>query len=224
MHRINLEVGLVPGTLEVTGEEAHHAARVKRVEPGEAIEVLDGRGNVGRGRLVSIDKPRGEWRLVVEVQSVHRVEPERPRVEVWSAAPKGSRLSDMIDGLAQVGAASWRLLATERGVSESPKLERLQRIAVEASKQSGRAWHMEIGMSIGFEEALRDPRAVLADASGERYTPEGDAVILIGPEGGWSPRELAAARAANIHIRRFGIHTMRIETAAVIAAGIAMSS
>jgi len=232
-HRIHIEQGIVPGAVEVTGEEAVHAARVKRMEVGDRVELLDGKGSVGAAKVVTIDKPGGLWRVVVEVESVAKVEPPRPRVEVYSAAPKGSHLSEMIDGLSQVGAAKWSLLETERGVSEpgASKLDRLMRVAAEASKQSGRAWHMEIGGGVSLEIALRSPEVVIADGSGEWYVPRGEprgeprceqVRLLIGPEGGWTTGELERARGAGARVCRFGVHTMRIEVAAVVAAGVVM--
>ena len=81
--------------------------------------------------------------VVVKVESVRRVERARPRVEVWTAVAKGGRVDEMVDQLAQVGAAEWRGLETARGVAgaKEQKIERLERIAREASKQSGRAGH-----------------------------------------------------------------------------------
>jgi 16S rRNA (uracil1498-N3)-methyltransferase len=155
-----------------------------------------------------------------------------PRLEVLSAAPKGSRLEDMIDGLSQVGADAWMLLETDRAeVDPRPgKLERLRRVAAEASKQSGRPWLLEIGQSVQLAAALGRAgpgrSVVVADVSGEPYSRRGEPEIslLIGPEGGWSPAELAAVRRSSARVCRFGPHTMRIETAAVAAAAILLDA
>lgn len=229
VHRIHLEEPVVVGILSVRGEEAHHAARVKRLEVGERVEVLDGRGGVGLGVLKEITKDREGWVVGVSVERAERVGPVVPRVEVCSAAPKGSRLSELVDGLAQVGAAVWRPLITERGARENWRRDKVERVAMEASKQSGRAWRMEIGTELRFEEALRpsEPgqRVVLADASGERYVGGAESVrLLIGPEGGWTTQELELARGAGVSVSTFGVHVMRIETAAVVAAGLALGA
>jgi len=134
----------------------------------------------------------------------------------------------MIDGLSQVGAASWSMLESERSVTEprEGKMERLERTAMEASKQCGRAWRLEIGGVMKFAEAVRMEGVVVADVSGSAYERSGADVVrlLVGPEGGWAPEELQLARARGAAVCRFGPHVMRIETAAVVAAGIIMSA
>lgn len=207
--------------------EGEHAVRVKRVAPGERVTLLDGAGAVGVGEVVSV-RPG----LEVRVESVGRAEPVSPRVEVWSATPKGPRLEDMIDQLSQAGAALWRPLETDFGVVEpgSNKMDRCRRVAREAAKQCGRAWVMEIGESVGFDEALRGGEGVmvvLADALGAGWGALADHAaapdwrtirVLVGPEGGFSPAELGRASASGVRSARFGPHVLRIETAAVCAA------
>jgi len=229
-HRIYHEAPdpLTPGPLTITGDEAHHAARVKRLEPGTQVMVLDGHGSIGGATLTGINKAdRGQWQLVLDIQSVRLVDRPAPRLEVLSAAPKGSRLEDLIDGLSQVGAASWSLLETAHGeVDPRPaKLERLRRTATESSKQCGRPWLLELGPSRSLAALLTEapPAAiVMADATGVPYTRSGASAIrlLVGPEGGWSPQELQSARDHKVRIARFGPHAMRIETAAIAAAAI----
>lgn len=220
------EEGLVrePVRMVIAGEEAKHAIRIKRLEAGGFVDLLDGNGGVGLARVVETRKSRrGEWELVLELTEFRQAAPHSPRVEVLSAVPKGERLEAMIDGLSQVGAASWAPLAAERSVTDPRpgKLERLARVAKEATKQCGRAWALELGGAVGFREAI-GPGVVLADASGGSYNAAGlpSVRILVGPEGGWTPEELALAREAGTRIVRFGPHAMRIETAAVVAAAI----
>ena len=211
----------------VEGDEAAHAVRVKRVGVGEVVRVLNGAGLVGLARVEEARK--GSVALILD--EVSRAEPVVPVVHVWSATPKGGRLDRMIDGLAQVGAASWTALETARGVVDprETKLERIERLAAEASKQSGRAWRLDCLGKGTLERALRrdasDVAVVLADGGGEPYRRSGcrEIRLLIGPEGGWTDGERAMAIEAGATVSRFGAHVMRVETAAVVGAGCVLA-
>lgn len=214
--------------LVVRGDEAQHAARVKRTEPGERVDILNGLGLLASGTVTQTRKDRrtGAWELVLAVDAVTQLQPDRPALAVLTPAPKGSRLEDLADQLSQVGAASWSPLFTERTVVEPRrgKLERLERAAMESAKQCGRAWAITIGPARQLREVPLGPSVVVADASGTPYLarPEhADALtLLVGPEGGWSPNELAHLRQHGCVLASFGLHVMRIETAAPIAASI----
>ena len=214
--------GPVP-VVTIGGDEAHHAVRVKRMESGDAVRVLNGRGLVVEGAVATVRKERGEW--VVDVRAgASRVEARRvPAVRVLAGVPKGDRLEQMIDGLSQVGAASWAALVSARSVVDprEGKIDRLRRVCEESLKQCGRAWLLDVGEKVDFAEALRTARGevVLADASGGKYAPRsaGEVTLLVGPEGGFTPEEVAAARGVGVKVCAFGVHTMRVEVAAVVA-------
>ena len=210
-------------TVVLTGEEAKHAVRVKRLQPGQAVNLMNGNGLRLTGDVTAAKRE-------LHIRVTERVEVPRPSpaLEVCSAVPKGPRSGDMLDGLSQAGADVWCPLETAFGV-ESPtpaKRDRWERISRESLKQCGRAWRMEIGPDRTLAGAC-EPGAgltvVIADASGEPYEAAAGAErvrLLVGPEGGWREDELEFARAAGARACRFGPHVMRIETAAVVAAGI----
>lgn len=217
--------------LEIVGDEAHHAVRVKRLAVGDAVELINGQGLIAAATITDTAKHRGEWVVRVDVHTVSAAAPPTPTVHVASAVPKGPRLADMIDQLSQVGATSWCPLITEHSHTDATELrhDRLQRVALEASKQSGRPWLMHVEPELSLTRAL-DPgpercTVILADATGQplKSLPTQHARVLIGPEGGWTTAELEAAHRAGATIARFGPHTMRIETAAVAACAILMS-
>ncbi len=221
------EISAVLGEVVVEGDEAKHATRVKRLTPGETVRVIDGKGMVVLAEVV--DAGRTLRLRVLE----RRVEPPvSPAVHVWSATPKGPRIAELVEGLVQVGAASWTPMQTKLGVVDprESKLERMERVVIEASKQSGRAWLMEVREKRAFKAALESARSrgeslLLADAGGERYRATGAASIqiLIGPEGGFTKAEVDEARQSGARVCGFGPHVMRIETAAVAAASIVLN-
>lgn len=225
MHAIYLPT-LTPGTDRITveGDEARHAARARRLRQGQPVIVLDGRGTVARCSIL-----RAARTLELKVESESRVEPVRPAVHVLAAPPKGQRIERLIDALVQVGAASFTPITTRLSVVDpgEGKLARIQRIAVEAAKQSRRPWLMTLGEKTTFPEALGHAiNPVIADAGGEHYTPSGADVVtlLVGPEGGWTDDELRAARSAGAPVASFGPHTMRIEVAAPTAAACILAA
>lgn len=220
--------GAVGAELAIEGAEAEHLVKSKRLGTGEAVEAVDGAG-VRLGCRVA-----GARKRVVTLEVVDRREegPSRPEVEVWSASPKGQRLERMIDGLTQVGVSGWRPLETKLGVVEpgSGKLGRLRRVMVEAVKQSGRSWDLELGGGVGIGDvgawAAGGGRVWVLEggAGGEGGVAEGGhgrVLVLVGPEGGWTAGELDALERAGAVRVSLGETVLRVETAAVVGAGLA---
>lgn len=233
MHRIflpTLTADLPIGSMVVVdAEEARHAIRVKRLEPGERVELFNAAGLVAGAALERIEKDRDAgWIMGVRISEIRERAPLTPRIEVFASAPKGDRLDQMIDQLSQVGAASWTPLITERTVVEprAGKLERLERIAIESAKQCGRDWAIRIGEPVELATLLRSSaRTIVADASGRSaITPSvaDETRLLVGPEGGWTPEELKTLANSGASIVRFGECIMRVETAAVAGVSIVM--
>lgn len=224
-----------PGTLvAIAGEEAHHAWRVKRLDVGHTVRLVDAKGAWTDATVSRLYKQGREWAMDLSLAQTHVSPVTMPIVHVLAAAPKGDRLSEMIDQLSQVGAASWTPLVCERSVVEprDAKLERLHRIAIEAMKQCGRTHALAINPAIEFKEFWRSGHAsvIIADASGAPVmsfarTGFSDAPVflLIGPEGGFSPGEIEVARSHGARVASLGVHTMRIETAAAIGAALLMA-
>lgn len=220
------------GEVVVTGPEAHHAARVKRLGPGDGVEILNGQGLRAEGRVAGVERPgRGAWAVRCLVERAAPEPRTTPRVRALACAPKLTRVEDMVDQLSQVGAAVWTPLVTRYTVDppRQGRTEKLERVAREAAKQCGRAWVLEIGEPTALATALagareQGARLVIADPSGAPYRPDGSARVdvLIGPEGGFAPEEVEAAREAGADVCWIGPHLMRVATAAVVATGIVL--
>lgn len=218
----------VGSTVVIDGDEAHHALRVKRVETGDEVELLDGRGLRARARVgVTSKQGKATWRFEAEVIESRMEPPAEVRLEVLAAAAKGDRLDEMLDSLSQLGVDLFRPLLSDHAVVDprEAKLERLRRAALESTKQCGRAWPIEVGEPVELQHAMKELDGVfacVADASGSHTidVPK-DAkrvIVFVGPEGGWSPREFEGFGAGKLPFVRCSPHVLRVETAAVAAA------
>lgn len=233
IHRIILPAEsrqrLAPGDhVAVTGDEAHHAIRVKRLGAGDHFELLNGRGTRARAQVRATTRHgKSDWRLDAEVIEAH--EESRPvvRLDVFAAAAKGDRLDEMLENLSQLGVDAFYPLLSDHAIVDprEAKIERLRRGALESMKQCGRAWPIEIGEPIQLKQAIAQVEgafACVADASGDAAPEIPGAIarvaIFVGPEGGWSPREFELFRASGWPFIRCAPHVLRVETAAIACA------
>lgn len=202
--------------------ESRHLATVLRAREGDAIAVSDGRGRLGTARVARIE--HGVAHL--EILAVARAAP-RPagRGAVATAIPKGSRADWLIEKCVEAGVDAIFPVLTRRGVATAEgasRRERWGRLASEAAKQCGRAGLPEILEPRPLAEVLELtsswPVRLVADPEGgpPGSVPHGDAVVFVGPEGGFAPDELTAMAA--FPRLRLAPDILKVETAAVLAA------
>jgi 16S rRNA (uracil1498-N3)-methyltransferase len=145
------------------------------------------------------------------------------------ALPKGERQKWLVEKLTELGVARLVPLVTERGVAEATAaaIARLERGVIEASKQCGRDTLMEIAAPASVAEIVAGKVAgvigLVADPAGRPLDTAGwperaEVLGLVGPEGGFSPGELAATDAAGWPRVALAAHVLRVETAAVALA------
>jgi len=207
--------------------EAHHL-QVRRVEPGETVELRDGQGLIGSGTLRHTGKT---WS--VEVGATDRVAPPPPLVLAVGAGDR-ERFAWLVEKATELGVTAVVPLECERttGVATGVRpqhLERLRRHALEAVKQSGAAWAPRV------EEPARLDALLGRNAGGTRWLADaeggpapavvGDAplTVVVGPEGGLTGAERERLLAAGFEPIRLAAHTLRFETAAVAAAAAAVT-
>lgn len=209
------------GQIVLEGPEAHHIRTVLRAKPGTAVEVFDGQGTTAAGQVAAVERHA----VVVDLGPLARVPAPSPaeRFTIAAALPKGDRASWMIEKLTELGVDCFQPLRTARSVTHprEGKEDKLRRTMVEACKQCGRAWFLDL-------EPLAEVAAVLAaPAPGWLLDPRGEpntsalpfpAQVLIGPEGGWTGEELNLARAAGWRVVRIAGPILRVETAAITLA------
>lgn len=189
--------------------DAHHLFRVLRVGDGAIVSVTDGRGAWRLCRAVGASlEPESE--VVVEQR------PTMP-VTIGFAIPKMDRPEWIVQKLTELGVDRIVLLHAERSVVrwDEPRaakhLAKLARIALEAVQQCRRVFVPEV---LGPVPALAFLPGAVAAEPGERPDHRRDHTVAIGPEGGWTEPELAAAA----DLVSFGPTVLRVETAALLAA------
>ncbi len=207
-------------------EDAHRLVKVLRLRPGEPVTLLDPEGGVRvRGRL-------GEGGCL-EVEAVAGTGPDpHPDLTVWIGLARGDAFEGALVRLVELGVRRLVPLVTERVQGRpSPKLgERCRRLAVSALEQSGRSHMPGLGEAEDLASALSACRAqgraaVVLDPTGAPGLDPGQGPLglLIGPEGGFTPGELEAAREAGARVVSLGGHVLRVETAAVAAASLVLA-
>lgn len=199
--------------------DRHHVERVLRVRPGEAVSVSDGRGGfrscrMGAGGAL---EPDGE---------VERDGPPAPAIGVGFALVKAAKPEWIVQKLTECGVDRILPFVAERSVvrwdeaKADRNLERWRRVAVEAAMQSRRRWLPAVEPVRPFAAVVADGGVALADVDGVPLDVAQTPLVLVGPEGGWSTEERAAAAGRMVG---FGPTTLRAETAA-LAAGVLLSA
>jgi 16S rRNA (uracil1498-N3)-methyltransferase len=198
----------------------HQVRRVLRLRDGDPLVLLTGDGSELACRLEGTD-------CVVETRRAAVGEPAH-RLTVVQAVLKGDALETVVGQGTEIGIAAFRLVVAERSVvRELPprRLERLRAIAREAAEQSERGIVPRVSEPIPLAEALEPGAVLLAERShGSRLSDLAPpSAVVVGPEGGFTPAELAAAEAAGVPFATLGRRILRSETVAVAAAAVVLS-
>ena len=222
-----------PEHFALSGPEAHHCVDVLRMKAGERATLFNGLGLHAQVELVCANRQRVEFRCV----ELRQAAAPGCRITLGQAIPKGKNMELILEKATELGAGAIAPLLTARTVVQldardsARKQEKWQRVALEAAKQCGQNWLPTVHqpqtlasffethpagfdlMLIGsLESDARLLKTVLAERSGQRPA---SALILIGPEGDFTPGELALARSRGCAPLTFGPIILRTETAAI---------
>jgi len=217
---------LSTGSIALPLAEAHHLRDVLRLEAGSPVELFDDDGNVATGIIRHVNSAN----VVVDVALIQQLGSTGKVVVVAAAVPKGDRADWMVEKLTELGVVRFVPLVTERSVvlpAGKNKIERWERIAIESAKQSRRAGVMEIASLTPLDQAIAEAKQGIFLSTAEDAVPIppvlGDSVTLfIGPEGGWTDGEMARMKSAGFVGAELTSTILRVETAAVVAAGVVM--
>ncbi len=214
----------------LTEEESRHCVRVLRLAKGDGLRITDGCGNLYRCRITD-DNPR---RCTVHVCSVERECGKLPYRLTLGVAPTKQieRFEWFLEKATEVGIATIVPLETARSERRTIKTERETKVLTAAMKQSLKTYHPLLRELTPFEALVREPfdgQKYIAHCDrarsdgGKTYLydllrPGGDVLVLIGPEGDFTPQEIDLALTAGFREVTLGQERLRTETAATAAA------
>ena len=210
-------------TVLLDGPEGRHAALVRRMRAGEAIDLVDGLGTRATGTVAAATKET----VTVDV-SARSLEPApSPRLTVVQALAKGDRAELAVELMTEVGVDVVVPWAAARCIARwtDKSLQRWRSTAQEAAKQSRRAWFPEVREVASTAEVagLSDQLLVLHETASVPLSAvdlTGDVVLVVGPEGGIGADELAALGGTAV---RLGDTVLRTSTAGAAAAAVVSS-
>ena len=227
--------------LTLTGSEAHHARNVLRMQAGDKLVLFNGKGRELTAEIATFANDQIRLRKLHEAETA----PLRCKIVLGQAIPKGKNMDLIVQKSVEIGAAEIAPIISDRTVvqldseSASQKQTKWQQIAIEAAKQCGQNWlpriHAPKKLAEFFSASERafdlrligslQPDAQQLKKILETYTSEhGDrprsVLMLVGPEGDFTPAELALARRHGCQPITLGPIILRVETAALYCLSI----
>jgi 16S rRNA (uracil1498-N3)-methyltransferase len=211
-------------------DEAHHVTRVLRLPTGAAVRIFDGRGHEWSGHLETGAK-RGESGVLVEGEATPVPEP-KVAVTLAIGVLKGDQMDAVVRDATALGVAAIVPMETAhvtvppRAWQSGAAVERWQRVAVAAAKQCGRAVVPAIRpvstladvLSAGAGTMWLCAEPIVAESLTANVEQRGSsALVLVGPEGGWSEQEVLLALRAGAGFFNLGPRTLRAELAPIVA-------
>lgn len=215
--------------VQLPEDEAQHLARVLRLRAGDAVAIFDGRGREALARVASVTTKR---------VSVHVLEPRIPAVEARVAVTlaqallKSDKMDRVIRDAVMLGVAAVQPFVSRRtdvpmkAVEKGGRQDRWDRTVISSVKQCGRAVVPPVHETMDFGALLQatagqmrlmfvEPGAAdhVADVTNLEAHRPSEAIVLVGPEGGWDPREISEAAAAGVTQLSFGARVLRADAA-----------
>jgi len=221
--------------LVLSGTESHHARNVLRLEPGDKAVLFNGRGREVTASVTSTSGRSVEFRKLHEAVTAQL----RCRIALAQAIPKGKNMDLIVQKAVEIGAAEIVPILSDRTIvrldedDATQKQEKWQTVAIEAAKQCGQNWLPPVAkpctMAQFFSERHRFDlqligslqsdalhlKQILADYSATHGDRPTSVLMLIGPEGDFTPAELNLARSSGCRPITLGPIILRVETAAI---------
>jgi 16S rRNA (uracil1498-N3)-methyltransferase len=219
----------------LTGSEAHHCRNVLRLEPGDKVVVFDGRGRELTAEVTSSGASE------IRLRKLHGAQTPALRCQITlaQAIPKGKNMDLIVQKAVEIGASEIAPIVSDRTVvrldeeSAAAKQTKWQTVAVEAAKQCGQNWLPQVHAPQTMPQFLNERRRfdlqligslqsdavhlkeILADYEREHGDRPRSVLMLVGPEGDFTPAELSLARSHGCRPITLGPIVLRVETASI---------
>ena len=212
-------------TYYLSEEESKHCIRVLRLQAGDQVQLIDGKGNFYTAAIIDPHPKRTQLNIISVQQDFHN---RNHYLHIAIAPTKNiERLEWFLEKATEIGIDEVSLIVTHHSERKEAKTERLNKIITSAVKQSLKAYHPILNEVIGFNKFLSQPfdgqKFIAHCASGDKLQlrdaikPHGRYLILIGPEGDFSEKEIAEALQSDYKAITLGTSRLRTETAALEA-------
>jgi len=210
---------------QLNEEESKHCVRVLRLQVGDKIQLIDGKGNFYTAAITDPHPKRTSLQIIAVQKDFHR---RNHYLHIAIAPTKNiERLEWFLEKATEIGIDEISLVICQRSERKEVKTERLDKIITSAIKQSIKAWHPVLNEPVVLNKLMSSPfggqKFIAHCEPGDRFTlkqelkPFGRYLILIGPEGDFTPKEIDDALNNGFKAITLGESRLRTETAALEA-------
>jgi 16S rRNA (uracil1498-N3)-methyltransferase len=218
--------------VELPEDEAEHLVRVLRLGVGDEVDVFDGRGGLWRAQIVEASKRAAAVRPLEQLAAAREL---GVGIMLVMCVLKGDKMDDVIRDAVMLGAAAIQPVISDRAetsmaaLSRGSRVLRWGRIAVSSAKQCGRAVVPPVHQPMPVDrywtertDATRlmcvEPSAAAADMRAVQQISKPDSAhVIVGPEGGWTTREVASAQESGAMLMSLGSRTLRADAVPLVA-------
>lgn len=216
--------------VSLEGNEFHHLAHVMRTRLGDCVEIVNGKGSLAEATV----KELGKNQALLLIEHVSTTSPSLPRIILAQAIPKPNRLDYIIEKGTELGVDEFWLFPAQHSVKKDfnlTQMERMQTLLISATKQSGRLFlpSLEVKSSVEkwiggcqgslfFGDVEKD--APLFSVVWQKLQPIIQMIFLIGPESGFSQKEIDLMKQAHAHGVKLHENILRTDTASLVAVSL----